>query len=45
MHATLEGVLGTEPLLADPLAYLPDDEDRGDAAIAAVEAALRPYWA
>ena len=44
MHGTLEGVLGTEPLLADPLAYLPDDEDRGDAAIAAVEAALRPYW-
>ena len=25
LHATLEGVLGTERLLADPLAYLPDD--------------------
>ena len=25
LHATLEGVLGSERLLADPLAYLPDD--------------------
>jgi acetoin utilization deacetylase AcuC-like enzyme len=25
LHATLEGVLGTGPLLADPVAYLPDD--------------------
>jgi acetoin utilization deacetylase AcuC-like enzyme len=25
LHATLEGVLGTERLLADPLAYMPDD--------------------
>ncbi len=44
MHATLEGVLGTGPLLDDPLAYLPDDPDRGDAAIAAARAALSPYW-
>jgi acetoin utilization deacetylase AcuC-like enzyme len=44
MHATLEGVLGTGPLLDDPLAYLPDDRDRGDAAIAAVLAAVGPYW-
>jgi acetoin utilization deacetylase AcuC-like enzyme len=44
MHATLEGVLGTGPLLEDPLAYLPDEPDRADAAIAAVRAALAPYW-
>jgi acetoin utilization deacetylase AcuC-like enzyme len=44
MHATLEGVLGTGPLLTDPLAYLPDEPDRTDAAIAAVRAALTPYW-
>ena len=25
LHATLEGVLGTERLLDDPLAYMPDD--------------------
>ena len=25
LHATLEGVLGTGPLLADPIGYLPDD--------------------
>ena len=36
MHATLEGVLGTGPLLDDPMAYIPDDADRADAAIAAV---------
>ena len=44
MHATLEGVLGTGKLLDDPLAYLPDDRDRGDAAIDAVLAAVGPYW-
>jgi acetoin utilization deacetylase AcuC-like enzyme len=44
MHATLEGVLGTGPLLDDPLAYLPDDRDRGDAAIDAVLAAVGPHW-
>jgi acetoin utilization deacetylase AcuC-like enzyme len=44
MHATLEGVLGTGPLLEDPLAYLPDDRDRADAAIEAVRTALAPHW-
>jgi acetoin utilization deacetylase AcuC-like enzyme len=39
MHATLEGVLGVGPLLDDPAAYLPDDADRADDAIAAVTAA------
>ena len=45
MHATLEGVLGTGELLADPMAYLPDDTDRADAAIDAVRSAMAPYWA
>ena len=45
MHTTLEGVLGTGPLLADPMAYLPDDTDRADAAIDAVRSAMAPYWA
>jgi acetoin utilization deacetylase AcuC-like enzyme len=44
MHATLEGVLGTGPLLDDPVAYIPDDVDRADAAIAAVGAAIAPHW-
>ena len=44
MHATLEGVLGTGPLLEDPMAYLPDDVDRAHAAITAVRAALAPHW-
>ena len=44
MHATLEGVLGTGPLLDDPMAYIPDDVDRADAAIAAVRAAIARHW-
>jgi hypothetical protein len=44
MHATIEGVLGTGPLLDDPMAYLPDDFDRADAAIEALRAELAPYW-
>ena len=44
MHATLEGVLGTGPLLDDPMAYIPDDADRADAAITAVRSAIAPHW-
>ena len=44
LHATLEGVLGAEPLLADPIGYLPDDPARGDPDIAAVRASLAPFW-
>ena len=44
MHATLEGVLGTGALLDDPMAFLPDDADRADAAIAAVRSAIAPHW-
>jgi acetoin utilization deacetylase AcuC-like enzyme len=44
LHATLEGALGLEPSLEDPLAYLPDDRERGRAEIAASRATLAPYW-
>jgi acetoin utilization deacetylase AcuC-like enzyme len=44
-HATLEGVLGTGPLLEDPLAFMPDEADRGDAGIEAALAVQRRYWA
>ena len=44
MHATLEGVLGTGPLLDDPIGHLPDDETRGDAGISAARASMRRYW-
>ena len=44
MHATLEGVLGTGELLADPMAYLPDDIARGDAGIAAARGSMSRYW-
>jgi acetoin utilization deacetylase AcuC-like enzyme len=36
LHATLEGVLGTERLLADPLAYMPDDAAHASADLDAV---------
>lgn len=42
--ATLEGVLGRDPGVPDPLAYLPDDPRRADAAIATARAAMAPYW-
>jgi acetoin utilization deacetylase AcuC-like enzyme len=45
LHATLEGVLGVaEPLLPDPLAYVPDDPARGRAGIEAARAALSRFW-
>jgi acetoin utilization deacetylase AcuC-like enzyme len=44
MHATLEGVLGTGALLDDPMAYMPDDEARGEHGIAAVRGSMRRYW-
>ncbi|MBP2476254.1 acetoin utilization deacetylase AcuC-like enzyme [Crossiella equi] len=50
LHALVEGLLGhTEPLLADPLAYLPDDSarnpDRTTADLDAVRSVLREFWA
>jgi acetoin utilization deacetylase AcuC-like enzyme len=44
LHATLEGVLGLEPSLEDPCAWMPDDPDVGRPAIAAGRTALGPYW-
>ncbi len=45
LHATLAGVLGVESGLEDPCAYMPDDPAHADAELAAVKAALAPYWA
>lgn len=44
LHATVEGLLGRAPSLADPIAYVPDDLARGDAAIERVRDALAPHW-
>ena len=40
LHATVEGLCGVGPLLADPLGYLPERTDGVDAAVAAVWTAL-----
>ncbi|WP_405801187.1 hypothetical protein [Streptomyces sp. NBC_01506] len=45
LHATVEGLLGRESSLADPIAYVPDDITRGDAALDRVREALAPHWA
>jgi acetoin utilization deacetylase AcuC-like enzyme len=45
LHATLEGVFGLpDSLLADPLAYVPDDPARGRDGIEAARAALASFW-
>ena len=44
LHATLEGVLGTERLLADPIGYLPDDATRGEVDLALLRTYLSPFW-
>jgi acetoin utilization deacetylase AcuC-like enzyme len=45
LHATLEGILGVvEPLLPDPLAYVPDDPTRGRAGMEDTRAALTRFW-
>jgi len=44
LHATLEGVLLLEPLLEDPIAYLPDDPCRGREGIDAAISFLSRYW-
>jgi acetoin utilization deacetylase AcuC-like enzyme len=43
LHATLEGILGLEPTLEDPCAYLPDSVSV-DAALAGLRSALGRYW-
>ncbi len=44
LHATLEGVLGRPPELADPLAYLPDDPAHAAADLDAVCTYLAGHW-
>jgi acetoin utilization deacetylase AcuC-like enzyme len=45
LHATLEGVLELpEPLLAETLAYMPDDFTRARESVEAVQSALARYW-
>jgi len=44
LHATLEGVLGEAPQLADPIGYLPDDQQRGADDVERLRASLAPYW-
>jgi acetoin utilization deacetylase AcuC-like enzyme len=48
LHALVEGLLGVDPMLPDPLAYLPDDSathpERTTADLEAVCAAVGPYW-
>jgi acetoin utilization deacetylase AcuC-like enzyme len=44
LHATLAGVLGLEQVLADPLAFLPDDPGAARPALARVREALAPFW-
>jgi len=44
LHATLEGVLGRAPELADPIAYLPDDPAHAAADLDAVRAYLARSW-
>jgi acetoin utilization deacetylase AcuC-like enzyme len=43
LHATLEGVLGTDRLLEDPIAYMPDDAAHATADIDAVCAVHREW--
>jgi len=44
LHATLEGVLGGEPQLADPIGYLPDDAGRGVDDLVDLRTYLSPFW-
>jgi acetoin utilization deacetylase AcuC-like enzyme len=44
LHGTLAGVLGAEPGLDDPCAYLPDNPAHADRELAAVRSAVSAYW-
>ncbi len=45
LHSLVEGLLRLpDPLLHDPLAYVPDDSRPTTADLAAVRAALAPHW-
>jgi acetoin utilization deacetylase AcuC-like enzyme len=43
LHGTLEGVLGSDRLLADPLAYMPDDPEHATGDLDAVCAEHRGW--
>ncbi|MGZ4431469.1 MAG: class II histone deacetylase [Gaiellales bacterium] len=43
-HAVIEGVLGLEPALSDPMAFLPDDPARARAGIDAARGVMSKYW-
>ena len=45
LHSLVEGLLRLpEPLLEDPLAYVPDDTQLVDADFEHVRRALKPFW-
>jgi acetoin utilization deacetylase AcuC-like enzyme len=44
LHATLEGVLGTGPLLDDPLAYMPDDPEHAAADLELIRSHVGRHW-
>ena len=44
LHATLEGVLGIGPLLADPVGYVPDNAGAGESDIALMRTYLSRHW-
>jgi acetoin utilization deacetylase AcuC-like enzyme len=44
LHATLEGVLGDDMRLADPIGYVPDHGRSGEADVALMRAQLAAYW-
>jgi acetoin utilization deacetylase AcuC-like enzyme len=44
LHATLEGVLGTGPLLDDPLAFMPDDPGHADTDLDLVVSHAGRHW-
>jgi acetoin utilization deacetylase AcuC-like enzyme len=44
LHGTLAGVLGVEPGMDDPCAYLPDNPAHADPELAAVRSVLSAYW-
>jgi acetoin utilization deacetylase AcuC-like enzyme len=44
LHATLEGLLGLEPRLEDPVGYLPDSPRHADQSIDFVQTYLAHFW-
>jgi acetoin utilization deacetylase AcuC-like enzyme len=44
LHATCEGFLGLDPMLEDPIGYLPDDPHHADSGISLVHTYLSRFW-